>query len=179
MLKYSSPDLKNLQKTFKTANKWHKVFVKKNMLQLGRRVSFVMQDKVSQHRYTGKLEDSIKAKYLPSQMRLEIGPTAKRGKWDAGLILERGTRPIPNLPFGPIKLWADFRGIPAGPVWMKIRREGVTAHPFLQRTLDDGRTTVATKNTAFRIGQDLVTFTLQSLKTGAITSGPTIFEAGA
>ena len=177
MLKIKSPDLKALEKTFSTAGKWHKVFVKKNMLTLGERIVFIMRQATSKHRYTGKFEESVKSTYKARVMRLEIGPRAKRGKWDAGLLLERGTGPIPNLPFGPIQRWAEFRGIPAGPVWMSIKRKGVKAHPYLDRTLARGDTQVAIKNTAFRIGQDLAAFSLQSLKSGAIKSDVQVFEA--
>ena len=102
---------------------------------LGRQIALTMKAEVASHRYTGALEDSIDSQYTPTQV--EIGPNAKRGgSVDAGTVLELGTNPIPNLPWSPIKRWADFRGIEAGPVWRSIREHGVKPHPFLERTLD-------------------------------------------
>lgn len=156
MLKIESPDLKAYATKFAQAPEWSKKFVRSNMLQLGRRVAYIMRQVVKEHRYTGSLEQSIISEYtegaLPS---VAIGPTAKRGRYDAGLILERGTRPIPNLPFAPIAAWAEFRGLPAGPVWYKIKTKGVSAHPFLDRTMQRGDTQTALKHTAGRIGIDL------------------------
>ena len=96
-----------------------------------------MREAVDPNRYTGALEKSIHADYRDGGLTVEIGPTATRGKWDAGLLLELGVpHGIARAPWSPIKAWADFRGIPAFPVWWKIRTEGVEAHPFLQRTVD-------------------------------------------
>ena len=44
-----------------------------------------------------------------------------------------GTGPIPNAPYGPIAEWAAHKGIPAFPVWYKIRTEGITANRFDER----------------------------------------------
>jgi len=97
----------------------------------------VMQEEVRANLYTGALIDSISADYENNDSLVTVAPRAMRGKWDAGLILEFGTRPIPNAPWKPIAAWADFKGIPAAPVVIKIRTQGVSAHPFLDRTLDD------------------------------------------
>ena len=107
------------------------------MRPLGEKIVTNMRAAVEENRYTKALEDSITSEYDVEGMRLEISPKELRGgKWDAGLLLELGTRPIPNLPWAPIKAWADFRGIPAFPVWFKIREQGVSPHPFLDRTLE-------------------------------------------
>ena len=156
MIKYDTTDFKNLAATLRAAPSWHKQYVRKNMMELGRRVAYVMQQETFKHRYTGSFSKSIRHKYTSNPWpRVEIGPTVKRGKYDGGLILEYGTRPIPNLPFAPIARWAAFRGLPAGPVWYSIKTKGVKAHPFLQRTLNSPRTQVAIRNTAERIGMDL------------------------
>ena len=156
MIKYDTTDFKNLAAILKAAPSWHKQYVRKNMMELGRRVAYVMQQEIEPHRYTGKLSNSIKSVYSESgKPKVEIGPTAKRGKYDAGLILERGTKPITNLPFAPIQRWATFRGLSARGVWYKIKHFGVDAHPFLQRTLNSPRTQVAINHTAERIGIDL------------------------
>ena len=116
------------------APEWMPRVLESGLTYLGRQIVIKMRQEVGEHRYTGALEESIDSQYTPTQV--EIGPNAKRGSGvDAGLVLEMGTKPIPNLPWSPIKKWADFRGIEAGPVWHKIKTEGVTAHPFLARTL--------------------------------------------
>lgn len=119
-----------------TADDWMPRVIESGLTYLGRQIGVIMRQQVSPHRYTGELEESITSEYSAAQMQVEIGPTAKRGGGhDAGVILEMGTRPIPNLPFEPIRKWAEFRGIEAGPVWASIRENGVKAHPFLDRTL--------------------------------------------
>jgi len=156
MLKIESPDLKMYAQKFAQAPEWSKKYVRANMITLGTRVAYIMRQVVKENRYTGSLEQSIMSEYKDSaKPSVEIGPTAKRGRWDAGLLLEMGTRPIPNLPFGPIAAWAEFRGLPAGPVWYKIKTRGVSAHPFLDRTMQRGDTQTALKHTAERIGMDI------------------------
>ena len=127
--------------------------VRARMDGLGRRIKFIMRQSIKPNRYTGAIEESVE--YAVGDKRVEIGPTAKRGRFDAGLLLEMGTGPIPNLPFAAIAKWAEFRGVPAGAVWWKIKTKGVTPHPFLQRTADRGDTQVAVRNTAAGIAEDL------------------------
>lgn len=114
---------------------WLPRTVEMHMRPLGQTIVANMRAQVKPNRYTGALEDSISDEYDVNAMRLEVSPKAKRKNWDAGLLLELGTGPIPNLPWAPIKAWADFRGLPAFPVWLKIREEGAKAHPFLEDTL--------------------------------------------
>ena len=145
------------------AARWVPRFIEENMMGLGRRVTYLMQQQIRRHKVTGGLASSVIIGYDTRKMRLEIGPTKKYGgRWDAGLILQRGTRPIPNMPWGPIREWAAFRGLPAGPIWMKIKMKGIDAHPFLRETLERGDTRVAIRNTAKRIGIDLASGTLQT-----------------
>lgn len=119
---------------------------------LGGAVADVMQGLIEPNRYTGELQDSIVSEYKPYPWEeVSIRPTASRGDYDAGALLELGTGPIPNAPWAPIKAWADFRGIPAWPVWHAIREVGVKPHPFLQRTADDAGTAVAMEDAAQRI----------------------------
>jgi hypothetical protein len=161
MIKYDTSDLTAFANMLKAAPRWHKQYVNKNMVELGRRVAYVMQQETLKHRYTGSFSESIQHKYTAVPYpKVEIGPTVKRGKWDGGLILEYGTGPIPRLPFKPIARWAEFRGLPAGPVWYSIKTKGVKAHPFLQRTLNSPRTQVAIRHTAERIGIDLAGHTM-------------------
>ena len=95
-----------------------------------------MKEAIAKHRYTGALEGSISGEFTDGGYTLTISPKALRGnRWDAGVLLEQGTGPIPRAPWLPISRWAEFRGLPAVSIWLKIRAVGVTAHPFLERTL--------------------------------------------
>ena len=170
-LSITSEDLNKLGASFASAGQWHGEFVDANMRGLGRRIAYLMRQQIRHHRYKGTLEESVTSAYDPGAMKLEVGPTAKRGKYDAGLILQRGTGPIARLPFAPIAAWAAFRGLPAGPIWFKIREKGIDAHPFLEETLARGDTQTALKNTAKRIGVQFVVKALQSLTGGTVSSG--------
>ena len=102
---------------------------------LGKLIRSQMQAELAEHRVTGQLASSVRFEYDEGVQELAVGPTRKYGRWDAGAILELGTRPIPRAPWAPIRVWSNFRGLPAFPVWHKIRTRGVAAHPFLDRTL--------------------------------------------
>lgn len=168
--------LEELVRNFLSAPQWTAQFVDANMQQLGRRIAYLMRLQVKKHRYTGALEDSIVSQYDPGAQSVEIGPTAKRGgRWDAGLLLQRGTGPIARVPFEPIRKWAEFRGLPAGPVWWKIKTRGVTAHPFLEETEGRGDVQVAVQNTAKRIGMQIAMYALQQMPGGGFASEPTVF----
>lgn len=119
---------------------------------LGNRVVKEMRDAVEENRYTGSLSDSIQSQYNDADYSVTIRPTVKRGAYDGGAILELGTKPIPNCPWMPIKKWAEFRGLPAFPIWYSIRMHGVKAHPFVRRTYDSSENMI--KETAQRIAQD-------------------------
>ena len=114
---------------------WLPAIVRVHMDTLGAIVVDEMKAAVEEHRYTGALSDSITHQAADGGYEQRIYPTAMRGAYDAGTILELGTRPIPNARWAPIRAWADFRGLPAFPVWWKIRTLGVSEHPFLERTL--------------------------------------------
>lgn len=134
---------------------WMPQIVARHFEDLGQNVQHVMQGKLEPHRYTGRLSESVAAEYAQGEQELRIYPTATRRGHDAGTLLEEGTGPIPNAPFGPIKAWADFRGLPAFPIWWKIRQVGIDEHPFLARTLQDYATQTAMMNTAHRIVLDM------------------------
>lgn len=175
-LSISSEDLNKLGQSFATVGLWRGEFLEENMRRLGWRIAHLMQRQIKGHTYTGALTGSIRSQYDPGTSRLEIGPTQKRGRYDAGLLLQRGTRPIARLPFAPIAAWAEHRGLPAGPVWWKIKTKGVDAHPFLEETLARGDTQTALRNTAKRIGMQFVTRALQVLP---LSGGGTVsFESG-
>ncbi len=107
--------------------------IKSTLRNVGLKVTNVMREKILPNRYTGALEQSVTDTIIESGSltTLEVGPTLKRGKWDAGKLLEGGTGPNPHAPFGPIAAWAISKGLPPGPIWQKIRREGTEAHPFI------------------------------------------------
>jgi hypothetical protein len=115
----------------------------------------VMTGILERNRYTGELQSSVISQYDPLTQEVKIFPTAMRGEWDAGALLMDGTRPIRNAPFGPIKAWAESHGLPAYPVWWKIRTVGVAAHPFLMDTLNNGQTTGNMNEAAQRIVADM------------------------
>ena len=115
---------------------WLPAIVRQNFIPLRASAIDRMREAIAANRYTGALEQSLQGKFSDNGWTLTINPTVMRGKYDGGAILELGTKPIPNCPWLPIKAWAEFRGVPAYPVWMKIRTKGVSAHPYLQRTLD-------------------------------------------
>lgn len=129
---------------------WHDV-LGMTLPWLGEQVMDVMEGVLEPNRYTGELQSSLVSEYHAELMELTVHPTAERGRHDAGVLLELGTGPIPNAPYVPIAAWAEFRGLPAFPVWWKIRSEGVDAHPFLQRTLDDPQTQAAMLETSRKI----------------------------
>ena len=164
-LNITTENIAELGETLIGAHAWAPQFVNANMEGLGRRVAFLLKLQVRRHKITGKFEESIKHFYDEYRLRLEVGPTRKYGSrgWDAGLILQRGTRPIPNLPFAPIARWAAFRGLPAGPVWWKIKTRGVSAHPFLYETLARGDVQTAISSTARRIGMDFAGAVVQAI----------------
>ena len=137
------------------APSWLPTVAERHMPWLGAQVGEVMEGVLEGNRYTGELQSSIVSEYNPTEQAVSIHPTAQRGgRGDGGVILELGTGPIPNAPYGPIAAWAAFRGLPAFPVWWKIRTVGIDAHPFLQRTFDDGATGAAMVTAAERIVTD-------------------------
>ena len=168
-------NLEPMIRAFSTAPEWQGRFVSANMEQLGRRLAYLMRIQLKPNRYTGTLEDSTVSTYNPGSQRLEIGPTAKRKGWDAGMLLQRGTGPIPRVPFAPIKAWAEFRGLPAGPVYWKIKTRGAAAHPFVEETLARGDVQVAIRNTAARIGHQIAAYALQQVPGGGFASEPMTF----
>ena len=168
-------NLEPMVRAFSTAPQWFGRHVTSNMEQLGRRLAYLMRVQLKPNRYTGTLEESAVSTYNPGQQRLEVGPTAKRKSYDAGMLLQRGTGPIARLPFAPIKAWAEFRGLPAGPVYWKIKTRGVSAHPFVEETLGRGDVQVAIRNTAARIGFQVAAYALQQTPGGGFASEPTLF----
>ena len=132
------------------APEWMPQIYGRHMPKLGETVGEVMNTLLEVNRYTGTLQEAITSEYDLTEQAVRIFsgvPYAAR--------LETGSGPIPNAPWAPIKAWADFRGIPAYPVWWKIRTIGVAPHPYLQRTLEDLRTQTAMTDTAARIVADM------------------------
>jgi len=127
----------DIQARFKSAPRWIPGRAEKHMRRLGGKAVRRMKYAVMENVYTGSLQESIKDFYEDRGMTVLISPTVMRGRYDGGSILELGTRPIPNAPWIPIAKWAAFRGLPAFPIVYKIRTQGVSPHPFLDRTLTD------------------------------------------
>ena len=120
----------------------------------GEAISRVMRNHLARRDYTGNLALSVmKEVHTGTNPRVEIGPTAQRGGFQAGAILEHGTGPIPSLPFAPIRKWAEFRGLPAGPIWYKIKTEGVSAHPWLEEVASDPEVQQARRTASRNIGR--------------------------
>ena len=137
------------------APSWFPTIYERHMPWLGAQVGEIMESSLEENRYTGAIQSSIVSEYDPGPAEVSIHPTAQRGgKWDAGLIMELGTGPIPGLPWAPIAAWAAFRGLPAWPVWYKIMTSGVDPHPFLRRTFDNPMTGQAMQETARRFAID-------------------------
>lgn len=135
---WSPPDAPEiLARNLRSTPSWMPKLISLAARRLGQAGVDVLRDVTDANRYTGALGESISAEYSDNDKIITISPKAMRGKWDAGLLLEFGTKPIPNAPWAPIAAWAAFRGLPAGPVWMKIRRSGVNAHPFIDRALEN------------------------------------------
>lgn len=153
---------------------WFPAIYERHMPWLGAQVSEVMESVLEQNRYTGSLQSSITSVYDPTAAEVSIHPTVQRGGHDGGVILELGTGPIPNAPYGPIAAWAAFRGLPAFPVWYKIRTVGADAHPFLRRTFDDGMTGQAMQETARRIAIDgaLEIVSVEGVSSISVEQGP-------
>lgn len=120
---------------------------------LGRAVEEVMANVIEPNRYTGSLAESIISDYDPGLAEVAIYPTADHNGYDGGAILEEGTGPH-TPPWAPIAAWAEFRGLPAFPIWWGIVEHGTAAHPFLKRTLDDARTRSAMDEAVLRIAVD-------------------------
>ena len=132
-------------------------FVQANLADLGVKLTAVIRDSLEPHRYKGELQDSVSAQV--SGETLTVGPRKKfKGGWDAGWILQSGTGPIERLPFAPIKAWAEFRGLPAGPVLFKIKTVGVSGHPWLERTIDRPDFGQALNQAALKTGMTLFAY---------------------
>ena len=130
----ASPDFRKFERSLATAATWMPPIIGRHMRNLGRFAQDHMQAQIEHNNYTGALSRSTRWKYFPADTHLEINPTAMRGSHDGGLLMEFGTRPH-RAPWSPIKQWADFRGLPAGAVWYKIKTRGTAAHPFVDETL--------------------------------------------
>ncbi len=127
--------LQGIQHNLERSPDWMPTIIRTHFLTLRTEVVDRMKEAVLENRYTGALEDSISGEFEDSGMELTISPKAMRAEWDAGTLLEMGTRPH-AAPWAPIAAWSDFRGLPAFPVWYAILTRGTQPHPFLERTLE-------------------------------------------
>lgn len=138
------------------APQWIPQQIAKQLPLLGRKIVPIMKKQIRSRRYTGELENSITSSYDSVNKEVSIGPNAKRGQFDAGLILQEGTKRIPNAPWKPIQAWAIKRGI-AKPffVLLKIREQGIDAHPFLTETMETSDFRNAIANTERVLGEEI------------------------
>ena len=120
------------------APKWYPAIVRRHMPTLGRKVKREMKAQVSRHRYKGDLEDKMQNQSSGKGFVQTIGSEARRGAHDAGILLELGTRPH-TPPWAPIAEWAEFRGLPAFPIWYSITTKGTKPHPFVHATLNKSK----------------------------------------
>lgn len=130
--------------------------VKEVLEEMGPKIAAMMRRALAPHRYTGELSDSITWDYKSSQRELHVGSDMVRRNYNALSLLESGTGPIPALPFTPIARWAEFRGIPAGPVWMSIKEGGVTAHPIRDPLIVSPEFTSLLSEGAKRLGNKIL-----------------------
>lgn len=158
----------------KTAPQWIPGMVDKELPRLGKKVVPIMRRQVRSNRYTGTLEDSIQSEYSSTEKSVEIGANANRGQFNAGLLLQEGTRPISNVPWKPILAWATRKGIDNSYfVKKKIKEEGVDAHPFLQETMDSPDFQNAMDEVARKLGDQIAARSIS----GGKTLGTATFES--
>ena len=115
---------------------WIPKLIQREIKRLGPVGTKRMQGMLGRNYYTGALMKSVQQEYKDEGLTVEISPTAQRGRWDAGLLLEFGTRPIVKCPYAPIARWAGAKGAPMPAAWLKIRTKGVSPHPFMDDTLN-------------------------------------------
>jgi len=127
---------KRIESNMERAPDWMPTVIRTHFLTLSPEVVDRMKEAVAENRYMGDLEDSISGEFSEGGYTLTVSPKAQRGAWDAGALLEMGTRPH-AAPWSPIAEWAEFRGIPAFAAWYTILTVGTQPHPFLDRTLEE------------------------------------------
>ena len=136
-VRWNPPDaLKILAQNLRSTPSWMPKKIQATTTKIGPLGVRWLQYATMQNTYTGALGRSISAEYTDNGATVTISPKVMRGQYDGGLILELGTRPIPNAPFAPIARWANFKGLPPGAVWQGIRRKGVRPHPFLSNAFN-------------------------------------------
>lgn len=132
------PEWARFQDSLGRMPEWMPAIVRTHLATLAPELEDRMREAIADNRYTGALEESINHEFQDGGYELHIHPTAKRGAYDAGTLLELGVPHPVRVPWAPIKAWAEFRGLPPFPIWYKIRTQGIDAHPFLDRTRDAG-----------------------------------------
>jgi len=133
---YSDGVLEHVESRIRFAPQWIPKLIQREIKRTGGAALKNMQSMLGRNYYTGALMRSVKAEYDSKGYRVTISPTAQRGKWDAGLILEFGTGPITHAPWAPIARWAGTKGAPMPGTIIKIRTKGVEKHPFLDDTMN-------------------------------------------
>ena len=161
MIRITTKGIREIAENLETAGKNVHGEVRETMEHMGPIIVNMMRRQMSDHKYTGELSESIEWSYAPHDRTLRVGSNLMRKQWNAMAILERGTGPNDAVPFTPIAAWAAFKGIPAGPVWMSIKKKGIKGYPIadptiarpeFQRTLSAGAKKLATNIVAKALG---------------------------
>lgn len=138
---------------------WFPRILDREMVALGAKLVPIMRSEIAVHRYTGVLTESISADYSSVSRELTIGPDAKRGSFDAGAILQGGTKVV-NVPWKPIEAWGAARGMTSRQSFFamkKIRNSGVAPHPFVNETMERGDFRAAVEASAALMGVQIST----------------------
>ena len=140
------------------AKLWMPIVINRVMRKLGSDIVPIIKDEIEPHRYRGILSDSVRSTYNETAQELTIGPNAKRGEYDAGTILELGTKPIKNVPWHKIQAWGLARGLnlkQTRGAWLKIREKGVSAYPFIEKVTRRSDFLAVLENAGGKIGHDM------------------------
>jgi len=108
---YSDGVLEHVESRIRFAPQWIPKLIQREIKRTGGAALKNMQSMLGRNYYTGALMRSVKAEYDSKGYRVTISPTAQRGRWDAGLILEFGTGPITHAPWAPIARWAGTKEV--------------------------------------------------------------------
>ena|SRR3990167_1537253 len=128
--------LEQIERNLAAAQQWLPKLTRKEIKRLGPIVRRKTMGMLGRNLYTGALMRSTTEEHEDEGLTVVVGPTLKAKQWDRGLILEYGTGPIARAPYAPITVWAGAKGAPRPGAWLKIRREGVSAHPWLDDAFD-------------------------------------------
>ena len=123
---------------------------------MGPRIADLMRRALAPHRYTGELAESVTWEYKSGPRELHVGSDLTRRNYNALSLLEGGAKPNAAVPFTPIAKWAEFKGLPAGPIWMSIKTRGVEAHPIREPLMISPAFVSLLDSGAKKLGENIV-----------------------